>query len=350
MSGLVRRLLRKGARFRLGWAVAFWLGARNLKMARWALSRNAAAPRSPKFFNSKLRRALILKIVGAGAALCNDGARYLVYIDDNLSPAGMGDCFSQLQKRQREASRFNRRLVVNPPRLAAHHTLNAPSKDWRRYVDLDRAEPRIDYILRADFDEMRFNAAGIAVVSRFQPISRRLNSDFRVIVRDLENVAMGRTVEIEDGEPFEPVRNKLAARVQSEADAVLRLLPRPFVALHIRRNDVLTTHPASAWATSAPSVLNELRRHNSANLPVFLMTDERQTDFYESLRADFRIYSRRDFERLATWARTTDNYSLYLAERAIAYQAERIITNQRRRDGFDVLSPSEAGFRWLLGG
>ncbi len=107
---------------------------------------------------------------------------------------------------------------------------------------------------------------------------------------------------------------------------VLDRIEKPFIAMHLRRNDVLHHKHRLTFSkgTSVENVLHILRSSDLPNtLPVYIMTDEKDRSLYSPLKKYYKTYQFFDFlelERLVSAADgepNVDNHLLYQVEKII---------------------------------
>ena len=97
-----------------------------------------------------------------------------------------------------------------------------------------------------------------------------------------------------------------------------------FVAVHVRRGDRLWQYPASL--TEPEGIRNHLRERIPDGSTVFVMSDERDPNFWTPLKRNYRLFRYTDFPRLAAIVSRErgglpDNYLLYAVEKEIARTA-----------------------------
>ena len=99
---------------------------------------------------------------------------------------------------------------------------------------------------------------------------------------------------------------------------------RRFAALHVRRGDRLSEYPA--YLTEPEGIRDRLRELVPDGSVLFVMSDERDPNFWAPLRRHYRLVRYTDMPRLAALVsraggRAPDNYLLYAVEKEIAARA-----------------------------
>jgi len=103
-----------------------------------------------------------------------------------------------------------------------------------------------------------------------------------------------------------PLWDNLSKRIHKLAYVIKKRLG-DFYSLHVRRNDV-------ADACTEPEKVKEfLRKNLPTDMPVFLISDERDENYYNELKIEFNLISELDIpEFVNIWEEEQDNYLIYL--------------------------------------
>lgn len=253
--------------------------------------------------------------------------QYLLYYD--FHQAGIGHLKSNLVHYFRESALLNRDCVLKNPLLhKAHNANQALNVSWERYFDFKRSKLPTNYLLYDAFINKKFTNKQVLIVGAQYQLSDEENQKYAVIIRDMRGFSLYRLVYEKLYPNQKPdVIFYPAKIIKDQADSVLKQLAKNFCAIHIRRSDLLIDNPTLATNTSAKNVLKKLQQYNPNNLPVFLMTDEKDPQFYDNLNTSFNIIRYTDFTNLIEVAKQGDNYLLFCIESLILSKAKvRICT------------------------
>lgn len=250
---------------------------------------------------------------------CESG-RYLLYYD--FHQKGIGHLTSNLVHYFCESSNLNRDCVITPPLLSkAHNAGQSLTVSWKQYFDFKQSKLPTNYLFYDAFINKQFTNEQVLIVGG-ERISDEENQQYTVIIRDMRAFKLYRlTYNTHYPPPRPEVIFAPAKIIRDQADLTLKQLPKKFCAIHIRRGDRLVYNPTAKTNTSAKNVLKKLQQFNPDKLPVFLMTDEKDSQFYANLNAHFKIYRYTDFTNLVEIAAQGDNYLLFCIESFILSRA-----------------------------
>jgi hypothetical protein len=94
------------------------------------------------------------------------------------------------------------------------------------------------------------------------------------------------------------------------AEKIVATMARPICCVHVRRTDYLEIHPSLNADTSPVNIERVLEKYNFS--ACYIMTSEKDTHFFDSLKRKFTIKLYTDFPELC--ALVKDNYALYAVE------------------------------------
>lgn len=247
--------------------------------------------------------------------------RYLFYDDHNQ--AGISHLKSNLAHYFREASQLNRSCVIkNPPLEKKHNSGLTPNTAWTQYIDFNKSQLPADYLLVDEFIKKPLADAQILVISGQYKLSEEQNR-YPVIIRDMSAHPLYRPIYEQHYPTHKPDVNFHPAKIiNDQANKTIKQLPQNFCAIHIRRGDRLLNNPTLKANTSPKNVLKKLQQYNPHNLPIFLMTDEKNKQFYNNLSTHFSVYRIDDFSHLVEVAKQGDNYLLFCIETLILSKAK----------------------------
>ena len=250
-----------------------------------------------------------------------NGTAYLFYYEGFR--AGIDHLKYNLKFYLLEAGKLNRTCVITNLNLHKFHNNDIEvSKLWTKYIEFEKSifPKEIDYIFYREFLRKEFSKNEVLVVQRNYNISLEENKKYRVIIRDVQNYpgmyAHLRLVS-ELQVLFYP-----AKRIMDEVKRVLQQIPAEFCAVSIRRTDMLNNYDSLSEQVSSQSVMKKIQEYNPQKLPVFMMTDEPNRNYYNNLSNDFEVYRYYDFENLVKVAAERDNYFLYELEKLIFLEAK----------------------------
>ena len=264
----------------------------------------------------------------AGARRADPG--WLEYDPGRRLNHGMDHALSHLQLLFREAHVTGRLALLPALELSPTHNFGV-SHDWQWEWYFDLAASRmIDADGKAYPPPIanRHPPQGVRtlIVGPGEPIPP-LARGYPRVVRRYASFAIGRVPGVPNTNKlrFELVHSRRVRDLAREAvGEIAALTGGRFVAIHVRRRDRLWQYPASS--TEPEGIRNRLRDRIPDGSAVFVMSDERDPNFWEPLKRHYRLLRYTDFPRLAALVsreggRRPDNYLQYAVEKEIAKRA-----------------------------
>ena len=111
---------------------------------------------------------------------------------------------------------------------------------------------------------------------------------------------------------FIPYKNKF----KIIADNVCSKMKKPLMTIHVRRGDYIPIHNSLKENTSPEHIRDVIKKYKFNS--VYIMTNEKDKDFFNQLRNDFNIFQYFDFKDLVS---IYDNYELYAIETFIMFNS-----------------------------
>lgn len=258
----------------------------------------------------------------------------------------------------REAVSLGRTPIAFKPRFDPRHNLGHDlDVTWDRYIDLERIELRdgasgTSTWVRAVQAHDIPQAAGLSAArfERGHVVQQTENERFDLIVRHNRT---GLHVDgVHDGaaglpgctvrfQPAKAVRD-LAARVQARLGT--------FCAMHVRRDDMLEhkdQYPNLDRDTQPDRIRETLQRHLHSGSRVYIMTNERNKQFFEPLRESFEVVQYFDFPELRELIEcsTPDNFLLFEVEKLLfEHAATQVYTFTHPEGGKRISLSSDLGW------
>ncbi len=267
----------------------------------------------------------------------SQGSTYLFYYENTR--AGIDHLKSNLQFYLLEAGELNRTCVLTRPGLHPFHNNGVDiSESWSKYIEFGKSifPKKIDFIFYREFLKKNFSKNEILVVRRGHKIKPAENKKYKVIIRDIG--AFRRVYKSLQLVSELPVSFYPSKRIIDEAKIVLDQIPETFFAVAIRRGDLLNSIDSLAEKISPQNVMKKLQEYNHQKLPIFIMTNEPNRNYYDNLSDEFEVYRYHDFDNLAQIAEEGDNYLLYEIEKLIFLQAKTQIHTFKNTWNKDSLS------------
>ncbi|KAF3982042.1 MAG: hypothetical protein HFP81_09580 [Methylococcales symbiont of Hymedesmia sp. n. MRB-2018] len=236
--------------------------------------------------------------------------------------AGISHLTSNLSHSIRESIVLGRTLVITKPVLnPKHNNVIVINTSWHKYYDMQTTLQKAggSYIDYEYFIKKQFAKDEVLLAGGRQNISKAQNQRYKVIIRKVQGVGLFR----KDLYPVPPmtIEKYYSKIIVCEAQKVLEKLPQDYCAIHIRRGDFLQIYPKLKQQTSPLGILKILKKYNSKKLPVFLMTNEPDKEFYKNLASEFQIYYYYHFDNLSQLSQQKDNYQLFCVEKFIFQRA-----------------------------
>jgi len=128
------------------------------------------------------------------------------------------------------------------------------------------------------------------------------------------------------------------SKYKSIAEEIVNSLRRPLCTIHVRRGDYLGIHESLIETTKSENIAKHLANHTCSD--IYIMTNEKSTTFFESLRISHGVKQYFDFEPLIA---LKDNYELYCVECYILMLSDIRIstfdTSESKKEFMPYLNP-----------
>jgi hypothetical protein len=125
------------------------------------------------------------------------------------------------------------------------------------------------------------------------------------------------------------------------AEKIVATMARPICCVHVRRTDYLEIHPTLEADTSQLNIESVLNKYRFSTC--YIMTSEKDTHFFDSLKNKFTIKLYTDFPELSSLLQ--DNYALYAVECCIRALSDiRISTFNTKNRHPSVLPNNDRNF------
>ena len=125
------------------------------------------------------------------------------------------------------------------------------------------------------------------------------------------------------------------------AEKIVASMARPLCCVHVRRTDYLEIHPSLDVDTQPLNIETVLKKYTFSSC--YIMTSEKDTHFFDTLKRKFTIKLYTDFPELC--ALSQDNYALYAVECCIRDLSEiRISTFNTKNRHPSVLPKNDPSF------
>lgn len=235
--------------------------------------------------------------------------------------------------------------------------------------DSDTSEP-LSYMMAKDFDITEFPSHQVKNLSDEEcllapnnrnwmvSISKEIDERYPVIALNVHNDFFDfrthhrRSEGLRAYVPFSPEATKLAEQVvQKIIKHDSPGINNNYCCLKLRRGDRVKAQKLGYFArfyrdavSSAKNVMSNLDDHElvNENTPIYLMTDESEEGYYDSLCEKYRVYQYKDFPELYRLVHPSDgrvpnNYFLYAVEMQIYLWANIRIYNKLKDDHRELL-------------
>lgn len=266
--------------------------------------------------------------------------KYLTYLypNDDQHRAGLMHNLANLIDFMREAISLSRIPVIPVPCFDWNHNFGVQIDcEWSKYFCLEETkvyspdniliEPECPtqsfrYILNSEFNKLKFPDFEVA---RIAPFKNGADSDVcekTVLIRELtSDTALWGQISGSNATNYD-VRLNFSDQVVNLARLVTNQIT-PYIALHVRRGDRLRLNRRYDKHTK-PDYITRFLFQNFNEVPnVFLMSDERKSDFFDSLKKNINMFTYKDFADLSTLIQgaAPDNFMLFCVEKKIYYDA-----------------------------
>ena len=274
-------------------------------------------------------------------------ARFLQYRPSTPVVAGLTHQAANLVCLLREAQATARLGILPPLHLDARHNFGARREwRWEQYFDFDAssltdAQGRHPLPIAGRPPEQ---AVRTLHLREGTPVPDRAR-DYPLVVRRISRPLFREVLPTDDW-PAAKVELRTCARARNLARPVVRRLRAlgdgRFVSVHVRRGDRVAAGDYPEWLTAPPHIRRCLQERGVADgAVVYIASDERDPEFWQPLKAAYRLFRYADFPALealiAGADEAPDNYLLFQVEQEVLRQGRlRIGTkpNQSWADGW----------------
>jgi len=249
-------------------------------------------------------------------------------IDHNI-PAGIDHQKEALTWLIAEAVSLNRTPILFPPLFLSNHNYGKKVHTrWDKYIDVTNitATQRgrsIRLNVPAQEEIPNFCNLSVARVSGEDRVMVSDNQEYDIIIR--ENRSGLKIPSVHDIIKIE-VNFSPSSGVVCHYESVSQKLKR-YNCIHVRRTDkleALEQHPDLVRETGKAAVLETVSQLLSKNIPIYIMTDEKDKHYFDMLRKDYTVYQYFDFPELKNIVEneSPDNFFLYEIEKLIFKNAK----------------------------
>jgi len=260
------------------------------------------------------------------------GKKYIFYSSKDSFATGLSDRRSCLAALLAEAEYTKRIPVIPKFNLCASHNngIELPPSTLLKYLSLEMFRSVLeDYVSIDDFD---FDS-----VTSSSTISGEDNAKFtdlkeHLLIRRWNHAnwyvslseTFARTAEFHGTGMTNSSGWFLPSETVLEiANKVVDELGSNYIGLHLRRGDKLKQIEKLDRETSPSNILRRLQRHRGSFEKIYLCSDEKDVNFFDSVRSKYKTYSWRDFNYLQTHEILNDNYLLFAIEMCILMKANK---------------------------
>jgi len=135
--------------------------------------------------------------------------------------------------------------------------------------------------------------------------------------------------------------------IYKKAQQVIQKLEKPILCMHIRRGDMIFIKNKLIYDTSINNIYNILNKikNEKSFKTVYIMTNEKQTNYFDMLKNKFNIKLFIDFQELKSIEKE-DNYELFCIEKCIMELANiRVSTFKTNNKYYHYYLSNETGFQ-----
>jgi hypothetical protein len=233
-----------------------------------------------------------------------------------------------------EAVYLNRIPVITPPLFHPKHNFGSNiTVPWSKYLNLSQTkvyfrnkeefEPMqkpFRFILEEDYKNLKFGEDQVYKIGHEDEITEAENTKYELIVRFVYG--------IEKNVWLNAVPNKIQKNMcidLSVSDDVERISKNIierlgwYAAVHVRRGNRLKRNKKLKKFTSNQHIFKTLRDIVPLEANVYILTDEKDRNYFDPLKEHFRIYQYFDFDELnvIVSGQEPDNNFLFLIEKLI---------------------------------
>lgn len=284
--------------------------------------------------------------VGAVATLPTAGRFFSVAVD---ARPGINHLRHALELLIREALAMGRTPVAFKPRFDPRHNLGHDlDVDWDTYIDLHQVElvdRETGSVLAVrvwrQSEVPALKGLSALWVERNHLVTKDENKRFDLIVRHNQTgLAVPPVHDGPLGLPGHAVRFRPSRRVLEMSEQVRSLLGGSFIAVHVRRDDMLEMkeqYPNLDRDTRPDNIARVLKSLADSGSTVYILTNERDRQFFIPLKSRFRTFQYFDFPELAELVEGArpDNFLLFEIEKQLFERATHKVHTFSRPDGVE---------------
>lgn len=255
--------------------------------------------------------------------------KFLYYTTESDLFAGINHQISNLICLLSEAKMTGRTAVVTPFFLAEHHNDGKALKVYfDKYLDLTELGKTVNFIRQDDF-EQKYSTLPTEKITEKIPLMEAQEKDTSVLIRTFEgNLFRALRVRNAAIKKHYELLNTLLRPSAGILKIARQVLPtQDYYVVHVRRSDLLD----SGWwkypgvnldkGTQPDAIHQRISQWIEAGSTLYIMTDEYEKGFFDSLKKYYQVLTFRDFEALIR-LKKEDNFMLYEVEKRIAKQAK----------------------------
>ena len=277
---------------------------------------------------------------------------YLIY-EGKIPNVGLHHCFVNLRAIVTEAVYLNRIPVIRPLRMSPKHNFGVKlTSQWSKYWDLyqtkvyfrnngefELMQKPFLFILEEDFKHLKFREDQVYKINHEQKITKVENNKYDLIVRSVSGIKFEWWWFAVPDNIKENVRIKF--KVSDDVARISKNIIKRlgwYATVHVRRGDRLKFNNKLKKYTSPQHILNKLKEIVPLKSNVYILTDERDRNYFDCLREHYKIYQYFDFDELneTVSGQQPDNNFLFLIESCIFKNAVKKIETFKSRSLFSM--------------
>jgi hypothetical protein len=265
---------------------------------------------------------------------------YLIY-EDYRNYRGILHCLSNLRALIMEATYFNRIPVVSPPMLDPKHNFGIKlNSHWSKYLNLSQTEVyfkdnskfeqmpnSFSFIFEEDFKHLD-DIVPVYKINAHHKITEDENKNYKLIVRSVSYIKYGWWLYAVPSEIQKKVSINFA--LQDDIPRISKTISERlgwYAAIRVRRGDRLKDNKKQKKFTSPKHILKTAKDIVPLQSNLYILTNEKNRDFFDYLRKYYRIYQYFDFDELKAivHGQEPDNNFLFLIELSLFDNAAKRI-------------------------
>jgi hypothetical protein len=258
----------------------------------------------------------------------------------------------------KEAIYLYRIPVITPPLLHPMHNFGIKlTSHWSKYLNISRTEVYIKdngefkqmqkpflAIFEEDFKQLKFGEGQVYKINACHEITEAENKRYQLIVRSVSSIRRGLW-----GYAISPEIKKNMRVNFVWSDDVVRISKNIidklgwYAAIHVRRGDKLKVEKNLKKFTSPEHIFKMIKDIVPLHSNIYILTDEKDRNFFEYLREHYRIYQYFDFDELTVIVsgQEPDNNFLFLIEKRIFENAAKKIETFKLPAGYSLWQSAE---------